>query len=286
MADATVKTWVGDTFDKFLAANGFESGQGVSILESNDLSIDNSYITRTGTKGWYPDGILKSNPKINQNLDLFELVTGQKKVTHDVFFQGRDIELSATLMCPTTYGIKACYGIDSITYTAAAGPISSTVDTGVVTPTSKKIALASVAGFIAGQRIQIPTGSSSEGIENEYKHIAYVDTVNKVLYLVQPIFQLPVHGATVTVIASEYFKAGSAMPSPRWRRIVTMLEDQSVRIISFAKTKVKSTDLPGGQEGITPEEFGVTFKCLGDWDDVASVLVMNYWEYDRIFKTT
>lgn len=286
MADATVKAWASDTFVKFLASKGYDSGQGISILESNDLSIDNSYVTRTGQKGWYPDGILKSSPKINQNLDLFELVTGQKKVTHGLFFQGRDIEFTVSLMCPTTYGILACYGINSITYTAAAGPISSTVDTGAGTPTSKKIYMASVTGFLAGQRIQIPTGASDEGVKNEYKHIAYVDTGSKILYLVEPIFRLPAHGATVTVIASDYFKAGSAMPAPRWRRIVTMLEDQSVRIISFPKTEVKSTDLPGGQEGIVPEEFGVTFKCLEEWDDVAGVVSVNYYEYDRIYKTT
>lgn len=120
----------------------------------------------------------------------------------------------------------------------------------------------SATGFTEGMLIEVLTGNSTIGTQYEYKYVSRVDTTNDVIYLNEPLSQLPEDGVAVKCVADiDYLPLGDQMPNDLELQIE--IRDRSGKTVDFIYVPCASLFSKDGPyvtaEG---EEGNLTFTAL------------------------
>lgn len=266
----------------FLAQNGLDTKDGAKILQR--ARRGNANIGKFDEAGWGCIGILKSDPKLDGGIKFFDIDVGFIVSTLAKVFKGRKPVLDIELMCMTPEGLKLAFGTSGYQLIEPAVPIATTVDD-ATDPTSKRIKVEDVTGFLIGHRIAILTREADYDPDYELKTIEDIDPTNKIIILVQPLEHLPVDGAAVKVIERSHYDIGEAI-----------VEDAQYRIVEFYKNSTGIYHMPHGalskdgfpQGGMeAPQTASPQLEIMKDWDvDSNNVLTTNYLTYDEIYPLT
>jgi hypothetical protein len=282
--DSTKIKWVRQVLVNFLASQGFDTGMGPAVLEW--APANNTYVTIDGTIGWEFVGVLENEPKIANNLNMFELEVGQIKELLDTFYRGRKVEIDISVMAPSIQALKLAFGTADVTFLEPTVNIHATVDTTTVTPNAKRLAVVAIGDLQVGQRVAVPCGTTDSGIKDELKHIEDINTTTKVITFVQPLSNLPVNGAVIRVIERERIVVGDTPVEAAQYRLTKFYPDQSFRVYYFKRCKQKEAMMPDGGDGSAPEKYGAKLSALATFDIADNGdLNTEFFVSERIYKT-
>lgn len=279
MADSTAITFTCNPLQELLALQGLDMEVGGAMLQYGQANNDE--LTYKGTLGWRDYGLLENPAKIAQTLEFYEGRVGQVAKTMTTKEIGRSAEIDVSLMCATWEGAKFALGSNTELITQPGSPITTTVDESPPAATNFSIVVASVTGFAANQEIRISTGTSTYGVEWEYRRIRSIDVSGKIIYLYTPLGQLPADGAAVQVV-SEKRLITKPCDLPPACQIRIIKYDRSLNKLRIQHAKNAIIKDPVGiddGDGKVAAKYGFKLNLMPFWDYVANDFRMFTTDY-------
>ncbi len=279
MADSTAITFSCNPLQELLALQGISMEVGGAILQYG--KVNNDELTYKGTLGWRDFGLLENPAKVAQTVGFYEAEAGQVSKIMDTKEISRKAEIDVSIMCPTWEGARFSLGTNSESITQPGSPITTTVDDNPAVATNFEFVVASVTNFAVDQEIRVSTGTSTYGVEWEYRRIRSIDVADKRISLYTPLGQLPADGAAVQVISEKRLivKPCDLPPACQIRIIKYDRSINKLRIIHAKLAKIKDPTGIDDGNGQVAAKYGFKLNLQPYWDYTAGEFRMFTVDY-------
>lgn len=268
--DSTAISFSCNPLNELLANTGRRFEIGGTVIEYAPYS--NLNVIPNGTKAWRPFGISETSVNLKPTIESYEAMAGQVSKIEDVLETKRTVEVPVSIICPTWVGKKFANGAGTDSIIEPASPITTTIDETPPVATNWIVCVASTTGFVVGFEVGIVTGDSTFGTEEEYVEIASIDTSAKTLTFRTPLFQLPIDGAAVRVIASKSLKSIVCnQPAACQVRIVKYDRSRGLIRVDYAqKAKIKLITGVDDGGGKVTAKYGFTLDLLAEFNIITN----------------
>lgn len=270
MADTTAISFSCNPLNEILANTGIDAEVGGTVIEY--ANYNNSNITYKGTLGWRPYGISETAVRLVPSIESYMPKSGMVSKSGDVLETGRSVEIPVSLVYPTWYAKQVAHGSSTTVITEPTSPITTTIDETPTAATNFSVVVASTTGLVEGQEIGIVTGSSTYGTQEEFTIIKSVDAGTKTVTFTKPIFQLPVDGAAVRVIAEKSLEsiACGDIGSKQIRIVKFDRSSGNIRIDHILNGKIKAIAGADDGDGKVAAKYGFNIECLPEYNPSTS----------------
>ncbi len=266
MADTTTITFTQNPLQELLALQGLRQEVGGTALQWAPLN--NLNVTDVGTLGWRNFGLLEGSANIKQALTFFDGEVGMVGKEMANLETSRKASLDVMLTCATFTGQQFALGSSNFTITEPTSAVTTTVDETPPAATNFQITVVSTTGLLPGDEIGVRTGTSTYGIEEEFRVIKQVVSAT-VLNLVEPLDQLPADGAVVRKIANKLVrvKVGS-LPAECMIRSIKYNRSYANRLrVSYAaRAAIKDPTGIDDGDGKVSAKLGFKLKLMPDYN--------------------
>lgn len=271
--------------DAFLT-DGSGTDIGAIVIENADSS--NAAIKFDEVEGWYGQLIVTNDIELRSTLETYEAMAGSPAKMMDKALTGKKVEFDLEGIAMQPLAKAWSNGNKDFTIVLPSTPVNTTVDLTTVptfTPNHKSIRVADSTGLTVDKQIALYTGDSTYGTKPEILTIEAVDSATDTLYFKEAYQQMPIHGATVNLIAEiTYVNKGVVIPTEKMRIIKYNNGIKGFSIFELEKVKIEANSRTLGAKNPSKASFKMSIlpKLVITVNSTTSPSVETTWFKERV----